>query len=318
MISKEEEDAYLPEYALKGKPLSGKGCGYHNSVVRLAESLKTKQIVVVKYYEEQKLAEYNKISQTLIDNEVLLLTKLKHPNIVQYIDHGKATLTFTTSPSVNVYFLVLEYLSGGALFDICSVPLSEPLICFIIYEILRTVEFINAMGYAHLDIKLENIMIDGNGVIKFIDFGFTKQLQGEQCDGKQRTFVGTKSYMSPEIYKKEPFLGVVADAFALGVVFFALIGKCFPFEAAMPIDPAYKHIASGNYAEFWKSFISSGASQFSIELQQLLVGIFAPTQISRLTVPEILAHKWMENRHKITETEARTAIKAALASVQHA
>ena len=81
-------------------------------------------------------------------------------------------------------------------------------------------------GYAHRDIKLENILMDGDGNPKLIDFGFSTYLRKNK---KVRIFCGTPSYMSPQIIKRVPYSGEAADMWALGVVLFVLLSGSFPF-----------------------------------------------------------------------------------------
>ena len=69
-------------------------------------------------------------------------------------------------------------------------------------------------------------MLDLSGQAKLLDFGFA-------CNtGDLRhlsTFVGTKSYIAPEIFRLEEFDGYKADIYSLGVILFSLAFGSFPF-----------------------------------------------------------------------------------------
>jgi serine/threonine protein kinase len=73
----------------------------------------------------------------------------------------------------------------------------------------------------HRDIKLENIMMDGQGRIKIGDFGVSRKLKSynetlnEQC--------GTRIYIAPEICKKKPYLGPPVDVWSSGVCLFSML-----------------------------------------------------------------------------------------------
>eukprot|EP00831_Metopus_contortus_P043241 TRINITY_DN3472_c0_g1_i2.p1 TRINITY_DN3472_c0_g1~~TRINITY_DN3472_c0_g1_i2.p1 ORF type:complete len:213 (+),score=15.76 TRINITY_DN3472_c0_g1_i2:36-641(+) len=177
---------------------------------------------------------------------------------------------------------------------------------------VRMVHLVNSLGYAHLDIKLENIMIDKEGKLKLIDFGFTKELVGENGDGKMISWVGTKTYKSPEIHEQKPFSGFSADIFALGVVLFALVGKLFPFGMATSSDPHYAMLAGGCYDKYWKYINTNlGKPVFSTNLQNLLNGLFSYNPISRITIPEILEHPWIAKTPKPSPETVQALMKKA-------
>ena len=80
---------------------------------------------------------------------------------------------------------------------------------------------------AHLDIKLENVFITGDGVVKLGDFGLMKPV-----NETLETYEGTPLYCAPEILAQTPYQGVQADIFALGVVLFMLYFSWEPFVEA--------------------------------------------------------------------------------------
>lgn len=86
------------------------------------------------------------------------------------------------------------------------------------------------MGIIYRDVKLENILIDTEGHIKLVDFGFAKLLED---DKKTYTNCGTPQYMAPEVVEK---LGhnKQADIWALGVLLCEMIGGFTPFQDSNP------------------------------------------------------------------------------------
>ena len=80
---------------------------------------------------------------------------------------------------------------------------------------------------AHCDIKLENILIDRELIkTKLIDFG----LSIDNCDRVDDFCIGTPSYMSPQLLKKESFNPYKADIWALGVLFYKIIFGFLPYK----------------------------------------------------------------------------------------
>lgn len=93
-------------------------------------------------------------------------------------------------------------------------------------QILEGVAYFHSKGVCHRDIKPENILIDDDGKVKIIDFGFSAN-----TSNKLTTFCGTPPFMSPQITKKISYDGGAADVWALGVLLYLLVTGNLPFRA---------------------------------------------------------------------------------------
>jgi len=133
------------------------------------------------------------------------------------------------------WYLILEYIDGPDLLTIVSeklvgttyMGLDMSLVRAVFHSICRTVSQIHQVGVAHLDIKLENIMLTSFGAAKLIDFGLC-----EFIDPARRLitrWVGSPDYVCPEIILAQPYDPFKADVFSLGVVLYALLVGQFPF-----------------------------------------------------------------------------------------
>ena len=106
-------------------------------------------------------------------NEIRLLKRLKHPNIVEYKDD------FVSESALNI---VMEYLEGGSLqstyknFGI----LSEQFYSNVCFQILLGLRSLHEAGVLHRDLKAANIMTDRNNNVKITDFGVSEQLGQQQ------------------------------------------------------------------------------------------------------------------------------------------
>ncbi|EKM56068.1 uncharacterized protein PHACADRAFT_257118 [Phanerochaete carnosa HHB-10118-sp] len=167
--------------------------------------------------------------------EVEVLKHISHPSIVSYI-HAFST------PAYHV--LVLEHILGGELFDLVSTPelhaqLDEPLLRRIFGELCRAVSWMHAVGLVHRDIKLENIMLtrpafsdpsNASALIKLTDFGLSRFI--DPATPLLTTRCGSESYAAPELVTGRPYDGRDTDAWACGVVLYALATRRLPFDSA--------------------------------------------------------------------------------------
>lgn len=101
-------------------------------------------------------------------------------------------------------------------------------------------------GKAHRDLKLENILYDGETrQIKIIDFGFSLETKKEQ---KLDTYCGTPHYMDPDIVKKVPYSAFAADIWAAGVILYIIYVGSLPFFGEFEAD-LYRRIQSGKFKQ---------------------------------------------------------------------
>ncbi len=143
------------------------------------------------------------------------IASLQHSNIVSIHDIG------ITDDSV--FYMAMEYLSGGSLRDILTKgKLSYSHIIFILEELASGLSYAHKKGYIHRDIKPGNILFRDNGVAVLSDFGIAK-LKGSSGDMTRMGFTqGTLQYMSPEQVTTSS-LDHRSDIYSLGLVFYEML-----------------------------------------------------------------------------------------------
>ena len=126
--------------------------------------------VAIKVLNKERLKE----NILAIKEEVRILTRLDHPNIVKY---------YETYDDTKYMYLVMEYCSGGELFDRIAKQkdqvFNESEAATIMKKLLRAINHCHASGVVHRDIKPENIMYGRDNEIKIIDFGLSKSVSGK-------------------------------------------------------------------------------------------------------------------------------------------
>lgn len=144
-------------------------------------------------------------------NEIEIMTRLKHPNLVQVYDFGKYS---------SDYFIVMEYIEGPLFSEVIysdkKHTLKEYLDIFI--QFLRALEFIHSRYVIYRDIKPSNAIINSSNTLKLMDFGISDIFQT-----KEEKVKGTLFYMAPEVI--EGNVDYQTDIFSLGIVFFEMLTK---------------------------------------------------------------------------------------------
>jgi serine/threonine protein kinase len=126
-------------------------------------------------------------------NEIEVLKMCQHPNIVTMLD---------VFENPDYFYIVLEYLSGGDMFDYLKrreFEISEDRARQMIHQIANAIYYMHSFGIVHRDIKLENIMMtdDSNTAEpKIVDFGLAKMVGPEEVITE---LFGTLGYVAPEI-----------------------------------------------------------------------------------------------------------------------
>jgi serine/threonine-protein kinase len=147
------------------------------------------------------------------------LSKLKHPNIVGFVDAFQ---------NEEHYVIVMEYVSGGSLYELIKTgPLPIERACQIALDLCDALIRAHRLNIVHRDLKPENILIDEDGTPKLADFGVARLSEGTRMT-RSGTQVGTPYYMSPEAWEGKT-LDAQADIWSLGVVLFEMLAGQVPF-----------------------------------------------------------------------------------------
>ncbi|XP_023159860.2 serine/threonine-protein kinase GA29083 isoform X2 [Drosophila hydei] len=215
-----------------------------------------------------------------IDAEVRVMKKLEHPHII--------SLIMDVDQQTNMY-LVLEYVSGGDLFDAITqvTRFSESQSRIMIRHLGSAMSYLHSMSIVHRDIKPENLLVEldeyGNVVqLKLADFGLA-------CEVTEPLFAvcGTPTYVSPEILLEVGY-GLKIDVWAAGIILYILLCGFPPFVAPdNQQEPLFDAIISGVYEfpdPYW-SDIGDG-------VRDLIANMLQSDPDVRFTSEDILDHYW--------------------------
>src|SRR6476660_6516823 len=123
--------------------------------------------------------------------EPRLLASLNHPNIVTIV---------TAEKQDNVFFIVMEYVSGENLESIIARegPLDVPRALDYACHICNAIDYAHRQGVLHRDLRPSNVLVSDSGLVKVADFGTSRFLE---IAAHGTTVIGSPPYMAPEQFK---------------------------------------------------------------------------------------------------------------------
>ncbi|KAK3363429.1 kinase-like domain-containing protein [Lasiosphaeria hispida] len=146
----------------------------------------------------------------------------------------------------NFLYLLLDYIPGGELFTYLRKyrRFDEDMARFYAAEIVLVLEYLHEQqgGIAYRDMKPENLLLDAEGHIKLVDFGFAKRLGNNDDEHAVETYTlcGTPEYLAPEVIHNKGHTTAV-DWWALGILIYEFLTGYPPFWHSNPIE-IYKQI----------------------------------------------------------------------------
>ena len=273
----------LEIYDVKNKLGSGKF-----GLVKLGIHKKTGQKVAIKIMKKSSM---DSSDLELVRTEIEILKICQHPNIIRL---------YNVFENADYLYIIMEYCYGGDLFSYLEnrhFRLSEKRASTIIHQMATAVYYMHSFGVVHRDLKPENVLMtstDEDSDIRILDFGLSKILGPyEKCDEPY----GTLTYCAPEIIIDEPYSKPV-DLWSLGVITYLMVSGKLPFNAEDENEIARQVVYDEpNYTRnpIWKT-ISPECLDF---IQKLL----NKDQNKRMTIKELLEHKWikMYDENKLSE-----------------
>ena len=160
-----------------------------------------------------------------IITELRILDECNSPYIVGFFG------AFHSDGEINI---CMEYMDGGSLDLVVKKAgkIGEKYLKKITQAVLRGLSYLREKHQIiHRDVKPSNILVNSQGEIKICDFGVSGQL----IDSMANSFVGTRSYMSPERLQGSQY-SVASDLWSLGLSLLEMALGCYPIP---PPDPTY-------------------------------------------------------------------------------
>lgn len=230
----------------------------------------TGQIVALKFISKKGK---NGIEMNNLRDELKILKRLNHPNIITMLDSFEEK---------NEFCVVTEYAQGD-LFQVLEDDKVLP-----VHQVKRIgIQLVSALYYLHehriihRDMKPQNILIGSKEQVKLCDFGFARAMS--QQTSVLTSIKGTPLYMAPELVKEQPYNHAV-DLWSLGVILYELaVGKPPFFTNSIC---SLVHLIVQDPVQYPKHLPS--------ELVHFLQGLLTKEPKYRLNWPELMSHPFLK------------------------
>ncbi|XP_076454893.1 cGMP-dependent protein kinase 1-like isoform X2 [Babylonia areolata] len=186
-------------------------------------------------------------------------------------------------------YMLLEACLGGELWTVLRDrgSFDDPTTRFYTACVVEAFVYLHSRGIVYRDLKPENLLLDGSGYVKLVDFGFAKKVGHGR---KTWTFCGTPEYVAPEIILNKGH-DISADYWSLGILMFELLTGSPPFAGTDPMK-TYNLILKGIDAVDFPRKITKYA-------QNLIKKLCRDNPMERLGygrggIVEIQKHSWFE------------------------
>ncbi|CDO95841.1 unnamed protein product [Kluyveromyces dobzhanskii CBS 2104] len=227
----------------------------------------------------------------LTHQKVVLKTgNKKDPNVVREVfyhrqfDFPYITKLYEVIVTESRVWMVLEYCSGRELYEHLlkqqRLSLEESKKLFA--QIVSAVYYAHELKCVHRDLKLENILLDGNGHAKLTDFGFTREMATRS---QLETICGTTVYMAPELIQRKSYDGFKADIWSLGIILYTMINGYMPFDEDDDNMTKYKIV--NEEVDFREGEVSD-------DTIDIIQGMLRKNPNDRLSLSEVLSHPFLQ------------------------
>jgi len=138
-------------------------------------------------------------------------------------------------------YVVLEYLAAGDLRRRMATGLAVDATARILHQLATALVDVHAGGFAHMDLKPENIFFRSDGSLVLIDFNISTRMGDITCSRTSDDVIGSPFYMSPEQGRGLPIDGR-SDLYSAGVIFYEMLTGERPFSGENSAQVIFKHL----------------------------------------------------------------------------
>ncbi|KAK0622933.1 kinase-like domain-containing protein [Immersiella caudata] len=170
----------------------------------------------------------------LIREEIAIMKKLNHENLVQLIE-------VLDDPDDDSLYMVLEMCKKGVVMKVGvhepAEPYEEEKCRHYFRDLILGIEYLHSQGVVHRDIKPDNLLITADDVLKIVDFGVSEMFE-KSSEMRTAKSAGSPAFLPPElcVARHGDVSGKAADLWSMGVTLYCLRYGRIPFERDSVLD----------------------------------------------------------------------------------
>ncbi|KAI7904239.1 kinase-like domain-containing protein [Cokeromyces recurvatus] len=259
----------------------GKGSGGSVRIIRRNIDGKT---FAVKEFRKRAPGENEKEYVKKVTAEFCIGSTLHHPNVIEALDIIQEGQSF---------YEIMEYAPNDLFNIVMSGKMGSEEIACCWRQLLNGVSYLQSMGIAHRDLKLDNMVLDERGIVKIIDFGCATVIKYpfEEHTHMSKGICGSDPYIAPEQYTQKEYDARKTDLWSCAIIFICMTIRRFPWRLPRPEkDQSYNNFVQPDH---------SGAERLFKLLprysRSIISRILVPDPKQRCTLQDVLNDIWVKN-----------------------
>ena len=266
----------------------GKGAGGSVRLIRRGTDGKT---FAVKQFRKRSPNEPEKEYIKKVTAEFCIGSTLHHINVIETLDIIQEGQNF---------FEIMEFAPNDLFNIVMSGKMSREEVACCWRQLLNGLSYMQSMGLAHRDLKLDNLVLDERGIVKIIDFGcaVVNKYPHETRVHKSKGICGSDPYIAPEQFTEPDYDARLTDLWSCAIVFICMSIRRFPWRLPRPEkDQSYKNFVTPSTLGAEKLF-----KMLPRESRPIMKRILNPNPLERCTLEEVLDDEWVKNIPMCTHT----------------
>ncbi|KAI8334641.1 kinase-like domain-containing protein [Chlamydoabsidia padenii] len=264
----------------------GKGAGGSVRLIRRGTDNKT---FAVKQFRKRGPNENEKEYVKKVTAEFCIGSTLHHPNVIETLDiiqEGSA------------FYEIMEFAPNDLFNIVMSGHMSREEIACCWKQMLNGVNYLQSMGIAHRDLKLDNMVLDERGILKLIDFGCAAVIKypHENKIHKSKGICGSDPYIAPEQYTLPDYDATLTDLWSCGIVYVCMIIRRFPWRIPRPAqDQSFKNFITPSSQSATRLF-----KMLPRESRTIISRILDPEPSTRCSLQDVMKDNWVASINTCT------------------
>mmetsp|Transcript_39029 Transcript_39029/g.34707 ORF Transcript_39029/g.34707 Transcript_39029/m.34707 type:complete len:317 (+) Transcript_39029:269-1219(+) len=225
----------------------------------------------------------------------LRFSSLSHPNIVNVYEARSEKVCKIKGEHQKVSYILMEVAPYGDFvkhLTSYNIPKDEKLSRTFFHQLVSGIEYMHAQNMAHLDLKLENLLLGDNFILKIADFDFGVRESEKLILGK-----GSRNYRAPEVKNKTVKNYKAGDIYSMGIILFSFLLRGLPYNEDKEVKNVnLMDLLLHDINEFWNHYEKLDADAFdaSPAFRELFEAMVKENPEDRISLKQIRESKWFK------------------------